>query len=160
VKARVTTFQNNRLRTPDFFWIVPLGGFFIIVGLTLAQYPDIFQLISNYFRTLTETNRAVMPPLRLGQAIVFFFLVSGGWGLVAAALRFVFGHSPAKAVGDIMGSFFAFLIAFLLNQYYQGTVSALSLIPLLIVGLGVVVIINAVASHLQRRTQFYRRTVY
>lgn len=156
----VTTFESNRVRAPDFFWIVPLGGFFIIVGLTLAQYPDVFQLIGNYFRTLTESNTFVRPPLRLGEATVFFFLVSGGWGLVAAALRFVFGHAPAKAVGDVMGSFFAFLVAFLVNQYYHGAVSAASLIPLLIVGLGVVVIVNAIASHLQRRTQFYRRTVY
>jgi hypothetical protein len=153
----VTTYNANRLRTPDFFWIVPLGGLFIIVGLTLAQYPDIFQLINNYARTLSDTNRPVMPPLRLGEAITFFFLVSGVWGLVAAGLRFVFGHTPVKAVGDIMGSFFAFLIAYLVFQYYHGTIRATSFIPLLIVGLGVVIIANAVASHLYNTRQ---QTIY
>ena len=146
-----TTFETERMRRPDFYWVVPLGGFLIIVGLTLSQYPDIFSMVGDYFRVLSETGKASMPPLRLGEAIIFFFTVAGAWGLFAAALRFVFGHSGSRAVGDIMGSFFAFLIAYPVYSYYHAGLSAAAILPLIIVGLGVVVIVNAIASHARYR---------
>ena len=144
--------EQERLRPSqraDIFWVVPLGGLFIIFGLTLAVYPDVFQRTWSYFRLLAVNGRPLLPPYSLGQVIMFFFNVAGVWGLVSAGLRFVFGHPASKAVGDVMGGFFAFFLAYILSLYYRGEIAGISLIPLAVVGLGIVIVVNAIASHLE-----------
>ncbi len=147
----MSTLDQGRVREtvrPDFFWVVPLGGIFIIFGLTFAVYPDVFQRIWNYMRLLAVNGRPLLPPYTLGQVIMFFFNVAGVWGLVSAGLRFVFRHPARKAVGDVAGAFFAFFLAYILSLYYGGSIAGISLISLAIVGLGVVIVVNAIGSHL------------
>lgn len=140
--ARETSAHKKK----DSFWIVPTVGFLITIALTVIIYPNLPQDIIVYFKTFERYGGPVLPPYNIGQALIFFFSISGMWGLVAASLRYVFRHPVKKVVEDVMGSFFAFFIAFILSAYYAGTITGRKLILLFIIGLVVVIAINVIAS--------------
>lgn len=138
--------ETSAHKKKDSFWIVPTVGFLITIALTVIIYPNLPQDIIVYFKTFERYGGPVLPPYNIGQALIFFFSISGMWGLVAASLRYVFRHPVKKVVEDVMGSFFAFFIAFILSAYYAGTITGRKLILLFIVGLIAVIAINVIAS--------------
>jgi len=134
--------ETSAHKKKDSFWVVPTVGFLITIALTLLIYPNLPQDIIVYFKTFERYGGPVLPPYNIGQALIFFFSISGMWGLVAASLRYVFRHPVKKVVEDVMGSFFAFI----LSAYYAGTITGRKLILLFIVGLIAVIAINVIAS--------------
>jgi len=142
ISARETSAHKKR----DSFWVVPTVGFLITVALTLLIYSDLPQDIIVYFKTFERYGGLVLPPYNIGQALIFFFSISGMWGLVAASLRYVFRHPAKKVVEDVMGGFFAFFLAFILSAYYSGIITGRKLILIFIVGLIAVIAINVIAS--------------
>ena len=130
----------------DAFWIVPTVGFLITIALTLLIYPNLPEDIIVYFKTFERDGRPVLPPYNIGQALIFFFSISGMWGLVAASVRYVFRQPAKKVVEDVMGSFFAFFLSLILSAYYAGTITGRKLILLFIIGLVVVIAVNVIAS--------------
>jgi hypothetical protein len=140
---------------PDILGAVSAGGFLIILALAWLSYPNILSLIIDYFQGFQTPTGFVWPSYGLGQPIMFILNLSGVWGLIIAGLRLVLMHSPGRAVNDVAGALFSFYLAYVLSQYYQGIVTANNLVPLFLVGLGILIIVNviggAVTHSLSRR---------
>ena len=126
--------------------LVSAGVVLIILALTWLSYPDILTMLTDYFQSWAIHMGPVLPPQRLGAAIIFFLNLSGVWGLIIGGLRIVFMHHPRRAVGNVAGGVFAIYLAYILSGYYAGTVAANTLLPLFLVGLGILIIINVIGE--------------
>lgn len=89
-------------------------------GLTISQYPNVFSLITRYFETWGTLGYPVLPGYALGPVIIYFFTVSGIWGLVSAGLRFAFTNFLSRPMRDIVGALFALYVANAFSQLYLG----------------------------------------
>ncbi|MDA4124081.1 MAG: zinc ribbon domain-containing protein [Thaumarchaeota archaeon] len=139
--------------TTDGWWgAVSAFGFLIIIGLTISQYPNAFTLMNRYFIGWGTVGYPFLPGYALGQVVIYFFTLCGIWGLVSAGLRFAFTNSISRPMRSVVGALFAFYIASVFSQYYAGTIAGSALVLTFFVGLGVVIVANAlIAYYVPRR---------
>ena len=128
----------------DILGAISAGGVLIILALTWLVYPNLFNIVIDYFRSFGTYGRPVMPPYTLGQPIMFFLDAIGIWGIVIGGLRLALMHFPRKAVGDIMTGVFWLILSYLLSEFYRGHIHGTTLIPVAIIALGVLVIIGMI----------------
>ena len=146
---RSREYRRERRRGRGDWWgAVTAVGFFVIIGATIIKYPDVFTRIIDYFTSFGVYGHPVLPSYALGQVIVYFFLVSGVWGIVAAALRFAFTGAMSKAAQDAVGGIFALYISNAFAQFYSHSYGGWGLIGILAVGLVVVIVANALIAFL------------
>ncbi|HZW58619.1 MAG TPA: zinc ribbon domain-containing protein [Nitrososphaerales archaeon] len=136
--------RRARRREEDGWWgAVRALGFLAIIVLTIVTYPNVFSLIADYFRSFVTYGHPVLPPYSLGQVIIFFFNVSGIWGLIAAGLRFAFTNSYVRAAQDVAGALFALYIARTFTEFYARAFGGWGLLGYLALGLVGVIIASA-----------------
>ncbi len=151
-------WRRDRGATDGWWGAVNAFGFLLIIGLTISQYPNVFTLISRYFESWGTLGYPVLPGHALGQVVIYFFTVSGVWGLVSAGLRFAFTNSLSRPMRGIVGALFALYIANAFSQFYAGTIRGTALALTFFVGLGVVIIANAlIAYYVPRRLPMENR---
>lgn len=138
--------ERRRERRGDWWGVVTALGFLVIIGATIIRYPDVFTRIIDYFTSFGIYGHPVLPSYSLGQVIVYFFLVAGIWGIVAAALRFAFTGAISRATQDTVGGLFALYISSVFSRFYAHAYGGWGLVGLLVIGLAVVIVANALIS--------------
>ena len=126
-------------------------GFLIIIGLTIAWYPDVFVLFFRYLGSWGTHGYPVLPPFALGQVIVFLFTASGVWGLASSAMRLVFSSRLRRPVRNIVGAVFSLYVAYIFTQFYARAIRGAGLVLAFFVGLAAMVLANALVTHLLPR---------
>jgi len=145
-------------RENDWWGLVTAAGFLIIIGLTIVSYPDVFNRIGNYLESFATYGHPVLPPHSLGQIIIYFLNLSGIWGLIAAALRFVVTGSGSRAARDGVGALFSLYTAGILTQFYAGAFGGWGLVGMWFVGLVVLIVADALITiFVPRRFSLYER---
>jgi len=144
--------QRHEWEPADAAWgVVRAVGFLMIVGLTIAWYPDVFVLFFRYLGSWGTYGYPVLPPYALGQVIIFLFTASGVWGLASSALRLAFSSRLRRPVRNIVGAVFSLYVAYIFTQFYARTIRGAGLVLAFFVGLAAMVLANALVTHLLPR---------
>jgi len=141
-------WQRREWEPADAAWgAVRAVGFLVILGLTVAWYPDVFILFFRYLASWGAYGYPVLPPYALGQVIIFLFTAGGVWGLVSSGLRLAFTSRFRRPMRDIVGAVFSLYVAYLFTQFYDRTIRGAELVFAFFVGLAAVVLVNALIRH-------------
>lgn len=155
------THESNpwRDREPaDAAWgAVRAVGFLVVIGLTIAYYPDVFVLFFRYLGSWGAYGYPVLPPRALGEVIIFLFMAGGVWGIVSAAARLALSSHLRKAMHDVVGGAFSVYLAFVLTRFYAEMIRGAGLALLFFLGLAAVVLIDAIIGHFVPRRGKTRR---
>ena len=135
---------------------ISAGVILIIIAVTFLLYsPTIsFHDIIEYFRSLGIHKTFIKPPQGLLDAAIFLFNAVGVWSLAVAGLRMIFQGSVSRALGDVTGAFFSFFIAYLINTYIVTTLAPETALGYFFVGIGVLIIVNAIINFAFRKKRF------
>jgi len=138
--------RNHSKRENDWWGLVTALGFFVIIGLTIAAYPDVLTRAAKYLESFATYGHPVLPPYDLGQVLIYLFNLSGIWGLVAAFLRFLVTSNVSRSARDGVGALFSLYTAYILTRFYGGAIGGWDLVWMWIVGLVVLIIVNALIA--------------
>ena len=142
-KAGSKTELESRLGAVSF------GAFLIIVAVTWMYHPWLPREILAYFRSFETFGHPVAPPPILFKPAIFFAYVLGIWLLVLAAIRAI---AHVKGVSsDATGGVFWIFCGYILGLYAQGGISAWTIIPVIIIFLGILVTISALVKVIRQR---------
>jgi len=131
------------------FGAVSFGAFLIIVAVTWMYHPRLPSEILAYFRSFETFGHPVAPPPILFKPAIFFAYVLGIWLLVLAAIRAV-AHVRGASSDATGGVFFVFC-GYLLGLYAQGRIATGTIIPVLIILVGILITVSSlVKAALQR----------
>jgi len=151
--------RNQYRRENDWWGLVTALGFFVVIGLTIAAYPDVFSRVVKYLESFATYGHPVLPSYNLGQVLIYLFNLSGIWGIIAAALRFVLTGSASRAARDGVGAIFSLYTASILTRFYGGFFNGWGLVGMCIVGLIILIIAEALITFfVPRRLQLYDRS--
>jgi zinc-ribbon domain len=137
-------------READYISALSGGVILIILAVTYLRFPVGLTVIRSYFETMLLQQRYIRPPQLLFSPTIFFFECVGLWSIVVSVLRLILQRSVRKAIGDFSGTLFAFFVAFLITNYADGTIAGRTLLAYFIVGIGLLAIVNALASHREK----------
>jgi len=153
-------YDRNRYRRDNDWWgLVTALGFLVVIGLTIAAYPDAFSRLIKYLESFATYGHPVLPSYNLGQVLIYLFNLSGIWGLIAAALRFFVTGSASRAARDGVGAIFSLYTASILTRFYAGFFNGWGLVGMWIVGLVILIIADALITFfVPRRMQLYNRS--
>ncbi len=146
----------KRYEGEGFLGAVSAGVILIILAMTYLRHPGVFSAFVGYVRALEVVQGFVRPPATLVEPIVFFLEAIAVWSLVLAVLRMVVQRSVRKAVGEVAGALFSLFVAFLLTEYLREAYAGRTVLAYLVIGAGIVVIINALASGVFPDRQHWR----
>lgn len=122
-------------------------GFLVIIGLTIAYYPDVLVLLFRYLESWGSYGYPVLPPRALGEVIIFLFTAGGVWGMGSAGARLALSSRLRETMRDAVGGAFSLYVAFIFTQFYAGTTRGAGLVLLFFLGLAAMVLVNAIISH-------------
>jgi hypothetical protein len=150
--------RNRYGRENDWWGLVTAIGFLVIIGLTIAAYPDVFSRVIRYLESFGTYGHPVLPPYYLGQVMIYLLNLSGVWGIIAAALRFVLTGSASRAARDGVGAIFSLCTASILTRFYEGFFNGWGLVGMWIVGLVILIIADALITFfVPRRMALYNK---
>jgi hypothetical protein len=151
IEGRFGRASPETLREEALFGAVSAGVVLLLLALTVLRYPSIFTVLGDYFTSMGDTGTLLRPPSLILHAGAFFFAAVGLWTLALAVMRFLVQRSSRRALGDVVGALFSFLVAFVLSGYAAGRYGGGTSIALIVVGLGAVIIANGVIAAATRR---------
>jgi len=131
------------------FSAVSFGAVLIIVAVTWMYHPWLPSEILAYFRSFETFGHPVAPPAILFKPATFFAYVLGIWLLVLAAIRAV---TRVRGVSsDATGGVFWVFCGYLFGLYVRGGISAWTIIPVIIIFVGMLITISSLVKALQKR---------
>jgi len=128
----------------DVLGLASVGVILILIALTYIRNPISPSVIIDYFEIMGNKGTFIKPPPIFFDAGVFFLYAVGVWGIVLSGLRMIFQRSTRKSLGDLVGAFFSFFLAFILTQYANNVFSGHLALAYFVIGVGLLVIINAI----------------
>jgi hypothetical protein len=120
------------------------GVVLILLAITYIRYPVAPETVITYIQRLANQRVFLKPPVILLNFSIFFFYASGAWGLVLSALRLLIQHNTRQTVTDLLGAFFSLYCGYLLTNYLEDVITSQGAFAYFIVGIGVLIIGNAV----------------
>jgi hypothetical protein len=127
------------------------GVVLILLAITYIRYPVAPETVITYIQRLANQRVFLKPPVILLNFSIFFFYASGVWGLVLSALRLLIQHNTRRTVTDLLGAFFSIYCGYLLSNYLDDMITSQESFAYFIVGIGVLIIGNAVIYLLNER---------
>ena len=123
---------------------ISFGVMLIIVAVTWMYYAWLPSEILAYLRSFETFGRPVAPPTILFEPAIFFTYVLGAWLLVLAAIRTL---ARVRGVsGNATSGVFFISCGYLFGLYSQGSISITTLIPVVIILLGVLFTIRSLVK--------------
>ena len=120
----------------------------ISLALAALAYPNTVSLIVEYLRELGARGYPFMPSYALARPVILFLNLVGAWSIIEGGLRLVFMMNPRRMFLNVAGGVFSIFLAYILNQHYLGLIRLSAIIPLAIAGLGMLIIVNILVTHL------------
>ncbi len=121
-----------------------VGVVFILLAITYIRYPFAPQTVITYIQRLANQRVFLKPPIILLNFGIFFFYASGAWGLILSALRLLIQRNIRQTGTDLLSAFFSLYCGYLLTNYLEDVITSQGAFAYFIVGLGVLIIGNAV----------------
>jgi len=131
------------------FGAVSFGAFLIIVAVTWMYHPWLPSEILAYFRSFEAFGHPVAPPPVLFKPAIFFAYVLGIWLLVLAAIRALARVGGVSS--DATGGAFWIFCGYLLGLYVQGGISEWTIIPVIIIFVGILITISSLVKAVLKR---------
>lgn len=122
--------------------LLTLGVILIVLAITYLQFPINSSIIINYFKNMANQGIVLKPPLSLLQPLIFFLHAMGIWTLVLAGLHLVLLRRMKKAIENLTGGLFTFVLAFLVNSYSTDVISGRITLAYLAIAVGSLVVVN------------------
>lgn len=135
--------ERRPSEVPHVLGFISAGVILVLLASTYILYPIEVSVIAVYFQTMADQKIFIKPPSVLIEAAIFFFNAAGAWGIILSILRVVLERRPREALGDMIGGLFSFYVAFLLSNYATDILTARVTLAFFIVGIGLLVVINA-----------------
>ena len=136
--------REGRAKMPDILGFASVGVILILLALTYIRHPINASAMIDYLGNMGRQGVFIKPPLILLDAVIFFFYAAGVWGIILSGLRIVLERDMSKALSDLVGGFFSLLLAYLATNYRADIFTGRTTLAYFIVGIGLVVIVNAV----------------
>ena len=136
----------RRYEGEGFLGALSAGVILIILAIAYLRYPNVFSAFVGYLRSWEFAQGFVRPPPVLVEPVVFFLEGVAVWSLVLAVLRMIVQRSTRRAVGEVVGALFCLFVAFLLTEYIGDVYAGRTVLAYLVIGVGCVVVLNALAS--------------
>jgi len=146
VQPPIGRIREKGPKGPDILGAISAGVVLIIIALTYIVYIEKIDptIIIEYFEGMAEQGTLRKPPLILFDPAIFFLYAVGVWGIVLSALRIILQRSARKALGDLIGGFFSFFLAFLLTNYAADLFTGRTTLAYFIIAIGLLVIVNTI----------------
>jgi hypothetical protein len=114
--------------------------------LTFLRYPNSFNVLGDYFRSMGDLGAFIRPPWVILEAASFFFASIGLWSFVMAVLRLLVQRSARRALNDVVGGLFSLYVAFVVSSYAAVRIGGVGALALVVVGLGALVIVHGIIA--------------
>jgi len=121
-------------------------GFLVVIGLTIARYPDVFLLLFRYIESWGTYGFPVLPPYALGQVIVFLSAASGAWGLLSSGLALGLSSRLRRPMRNVVSALFSLYLATILTMFYDKTFRGVELVLAFFLGLAAMVVVNGLIT--------------
>jgi hypothetical protein len=131
-------------RRSDILGGLSAGVVLILLAITYIRYPVAPETVITYIQRLANQRVFLKPPLILLNFSIFFFYASGAWGFVLSALRLLIQRNIRQTVTDLLSAFFSIYCGYLLTNYLEDVITSQGAFAYFIVGIGVLIIGNAV----------------
>ena len=125
---------------------ISAGAVLIIIALAFLRYPNVFNVINDYFQSMGALGAFIRPPRVILEAASFFFASVGLWTFVVVVLRLLIQRSPRRALNDFVGGLFSIYVAFVVAGYAALRFGGIGALALVVVGLGVLVIVHGIIA--------------
>ena len=144
VRPPSARIRGGRAKMPDILGFASVGVILILLALTYIRHPINTSVMVDYLGNMGRQGVFIKPPLILLDAVILFFYAAGVWGIILSGLRIVLERDVSKALSDLVGGFFSMLLAYLATNYRADVFTGRTTLAYFIVGIGLVVIVNAV----------------
>jgi len=128
----------------DMLGLLSVGVILILIALTYIRNPISPLEVIDYFESMGNQGTFIKPPPIFFDAAVFFLYAVGAWGIVLSGLRMIFQRNTRKSLSNLVGALFSFFLAFILTQYANKVFSGQIALAYFVIGVGLLVIINAI----------------
>lgn len=135
---------SRRKRRTDILGGLSAGVVLIILAISYLRYPVAPETVTSYIQRLATQSVFLKPPIIILNFGIFFFYASGAWRLVLSTLRLVVQHNIRQTLTDLLGALFSIYCGFLLTNYLEDVVTSQGAFAYFIVGIGVLIVGNAV----------------
>lgn len=122
--------------------ILSLGVILIVLAITYMLFPLDFSIVITYFKAMANQGIVLKPPPSLLKPVIFFLNAIGIWTLVLAGLSLVVWRRVKKAIENLVGGLFIFVLAFLVNRYSNDFITGRITLAYLAMAVGSLVIVN------------------
>jgi hypothetical protein len=136
-KKGITGDKESKVLT-----LLSLGVVLIVLALTYMLFPLDFSIVLSYFKAMANQGIVLKPPPSLLKPVIFFLNALGIWTLVLAGLYFVVWRRLQKAIENLVGGLFLFVLAFLVNSYSTDLFTGRITLAYLAIAVGSLVIVN------------------
>ncbi len=140
--SRPASTSPSKPKVGDPLGAVSAGVFFILVAFTWIKYPTLAADVPAYFESFGVYGHPVMLPSSLYEPLILFSTIFGVWHFILTGLRLVFRQNLKEAASNIGGGVFFLYLAYLLRQYSIGSIAENSLLPLLVIGIGMAIAVG------------------
>lgn len=134
----------RRKRRSDILGGLSVGIVLILLAISYIRYPVAPEAVIAYIQRLANQRLFLKPPVIILNFSIFFFYTSGAWGLVLSALRLILTSNIRHTLTDLLSAFFSIYCGYLLTNYLEDVVRSQGAFAYFIVGIGVLIIGNAV----------------
>ena len=141
--APPTTPPQSRRRS-DVLGGLSAGVVLILLAITYLRYPVAPETVIIYIQRLANQRVFLKPPVVLLSFSIFFFYASGVWGFVLSTLRLLIQRTVRQTLTDLLSAVFSIYCGYLLTNYLEDTITSQGAFAYFIVGLGFLIIGNAV----------------
>ena len=121
---------------------ISVGVILVIIAIAYMQYPLKPSTFIDYLHDMVDLGTFIKPPLIFFDLAIFFFYALGVWNLVLSGLRIVFQWNVRKALSDLSGGLFAFLSAFILDNYAVDLFTRWTALGYFIAGIGCLIVVR------------------
>lgn len=136
--------EEKASKRPDILGAISAGVILIILAVTYIRYPINLTIIIDYFKSIANQGAFLKPPLILFDPTIFFLYAAGVWGIVLSGLRIVFQRSVRKSLGDLVGGFFSFFLAFLLTNYASDAFTGRTTLAYFVIAIGFLIVVISI----------------
>ena len=114
---------GERRKTKDYFGILSLGIFIIVVGVILITNPNLFSELGTWVEQMGDQGNLVRPPDGLIFSGVVFIGLLGVSDFIKVALRLAVDSPRRKALSDIHSGIALVGFAYFLHLYGSNVIS-------------------------------------
>jgi hypothetical protein len=136
--------RPRQKRRTDILGGLSAGVVLILLAISYLLYPVALETVTAYIQRVAMQRIFLKPPIIILNFSIFFFYASGVWGLVLSTLRLVVQRNIRQTLTDLLGALFSIYCGFLLTNYLEDVVTSQGAFAYFIVGIGILIVGNAV----------------